>query len=211
MLKDMQWVKPEEIEQESFRIISRMLGERTFDPWQEPVIKRVIHTTADFDYADSLVFSENAVQRGIAAIKNGCRLVTDTRMAEAGINKKRLNSFGGQVQCYMDHPDIAQKAQALDVTRATLCMEQAVLDPQCQIFVIGNAPTALIRLYELIMASQVQPELVIGVPVGFVNVVEAKAMLKNAPVPYIIAEGRKGGSNVAAAIVNALLYMADHG
>ncbi len=211
MLKDINWVKPAEIEKESFRLISQLLGARSFDPWHEPVIKRVIHTTADFDYADSLVFNENAVQRGIAAIKNGCHLVTDTRMAEAGINKKVLGIFGGQVQCYMDRADIIEKAQALGVTRAALCMDQAVLDPQCQIFVIGNAPTALIRLYELIMASQVQPELVIGVPVGFVNVVEAKAMMKNAPVPYIIAEGRKGGSNVAAAIVNALLYMANNG
>ncbi len=208
MLKDIHWTKPADIEKESFRIIGELLGERNFGPWQEPVVKRVIHTTADFEYADSLIFSENAVQQGIAALKKGSCIVTDTRMAEAGINKKVLTTFGGEVRCFMDTPDIARKAKDLGVTRAALCMDQAVTDSHCRIYVIGNAPTALIRLCELIDQGKVQPELVIGVPVGFVNVVEAKELLQRKPVPYIIAMGRKGGSNVAAAIVNALLYMA---
>lgn len=211
MLKDIQWTKPADIEKESFRIIGELLGERNFDPWQEPVVKRVIHTTADLDYADSLIFSEDAVQLGIAALKKGSCVVTDTRMAEAGINKKVLTTFGGEVRCFMDNPDIAQRAKDLEVTRAALCMDEAVTDPRCKIFAIGNAPTALIRLCELIDEGKVQPELVIGVPVGFVNVVEAKELLKRKPVPFIIAMGRKGGSNVTAAIVNALLYMAKNG
>jgi precorrin-8X/cobalt-precorrin-8 methylmutase len=208
MLKDIQWVKPADIEKESFQIIGKLLGERNFGPWQEPVVKRVIHTTADLEYADSLIFSGDAVQKGIAALKKGSCVVTDTRMAEAGINKKVLTTFGGEVRCFMDNPDIAQRAKDLEVTRASLCMDQAVTDPCCKVFAIGNAPTALIRLCELIDEGKVQPELVIGVPVGFVNVVEAKELLKRKPVPLIISMGRKGGSNVAAAIVNALLYMA---
>ncbi|HBE78251.1 MAG TPA: precorrin-8X methylmutase [Firmicutes bacterium] len=211
MLKNIQWIKPAEIEKQSFRIIGELLGMRTFDPWQEPVIKRVIHTTADLEYADSLIFSSNAVQQGIAALKKGFYIVTDTRMAEAGINKKVLSAFGGSVKCFMDRTAIAKKARVLEITRAALCMDKAAVDPRCKIFAIGNAPTALIRLCELMDEGKVRPELVIGVPVGFVNVEEAKELLKLTPVPYIIAAGRKGGSNVAAAIVNALLYMAKDG
>jgi precorrin-8X/cobalt-precorrin-8 methylmutase len=211
MLKDIQWIKPAEIEKQSFRIIGELLGARAFDPWQEPVIKRVIHATADFEYADLLFFSENAVQQGITALKKGFYIVTDTRMAEAGINKRVLTSFGGGVKCFMDQASVAKKAKILGVTRAALCMDKAATDPRCRVFVIGNAPTALIRLCELMAEGKARPELVIGVPVGFVNVEEAKELLKRAPVPYIIAAGRKGGSNVAAAIVNALLYMAKDG
>jgi precorrin-8X/cobalt-precorrin-8 methylmutase len=211
MLKEIQWVKPDEIEKQSFRMIGELLGGRSFDSWREPVIKRVIHTTADLEYADSLLFSENAVQRGIAALKAGSCVVTDTRMAEAGINKRALSSCGGKVKCFMDHAVVARQAQAMGVTRAALSMDKAVRTVRGGIFAIGNAPTALIRLYELIVSDRARPELVIGVPVGFVNVTEAKELLKTTSVPYIIAEGRKGGSNVAAAIVNALLYMAGNG
>jgi precorrin-8X/cobalt-precorrin-8 methylmutase len=211
MLKDIHWTKPADIEKQSFRIISELLGTRIFDPWQEPVVKRVIHTTADLEYADTLVFSENAVRQGIIALKKGPCIVTDTRMVEAGINKKVLASFGGEVKCFMDRAAIGKKAKALGVTRAALCMDKAGEDSHCKVFAIGNAPTALIRLCELMDEGKVRPELVIGVPVGFVNVVEAKELLKRAPVPYIIAAGRKGGSNVAAAIVNALLYMVKNG
>ena len=128
-------------------------------------------------------------------------------MAAAGINKKALGSFGGAVVCFMDDENIAERARAKEVTRAALCMEAAAGDPKNQIYTIGNAPTALIRLYELIKEGVVSPALVVGVPVGFVNVVESKELFKKAGVPYIIAEGRKGGSNVAAAIINAILYM----
>ena len=199
-------LKPMDIEKRSFEIITELLGDRRLDPENELVIKRVIHTTADFDYADNLVFSEHAVQTGIAALKGGCDVVTDTQMAKAGINRTILGKLGGQVHCFMSDPDVAAEAKARGVTRATVSIERAAkLDKPC-IFAIGNAPTALLRLRELIGAGEVSPALVIGVPVGFVNVVESKELIMEANVPYIVARGRKGGSNVAAAICNALLY-----
>lgn len=199
-------VKPAEIEQRSFAIITELLGDRVLDPVHEPVIKRVIHTTADFSYADSLCFSPQAVERGIQALKDGCDIVTDTQMAKAGINKTTLGRLGGHVHCFMSDPDVAAQAKERGVTRAMVSMERAArLDKPC-IFAIGNAPTALICLHELIRAGAVDPALVIGVPVGFVNVVESKELILELPVPYIVARGRKGGSNVAAAICNALLY-----
>lgn len=207
MLKDIEIINPGDIEKRSFQIISEILGDRKFRPLHEPVIKRVIHTTADFDYTDILNISEDAVQKGMDAIKSGCNIVTDTKMAAAGINKKTLAKYSGQVLCYMDDEAIASEARERNITRASLCMDKAAGDKANKIFVIGNAPTALIRLCELIDAGEVSPELVIGVPVGFVNVIESKALLKRMNVPYIISEGRKGGSNVAAAIVNAMLYM----
>ena len=199
-------VKPMEIERRSFEIITELLGERKLDPENEPVIKRVIHTTADFDYADNLVFSEHAVRKGIEALRSGCDIVTDTQMVRAGIHKKTLEALGGEVHCFMSDPDVAAEAKERGVTRATVSMEKAAgLRKPC-IFAIGNAPTALLRLKELIDAGELSPALVIGVPVGFVNVVESKEAFLGAPVPYIIARGRKGGSNVAAAICNAMLY-----
>lgn len=207
MLDRIEIIKPQDIEKRSFEIITDLLGERSFPERHEPIIKRVIHTTADFDYADSLKIRKDAVERALEAIKGGCHVVTDTKMAAAGINKKSLGCFGGQVVCHMDDDRLAAEAASLGVTRAALCMEKAAADPRNRIFAIGNAPTALLRLCELIDAGVVEPALVIGVPVGFVNVVESKELLKQRDVPHIIAEGRKGGSNVAAAIVNALLYM----
>lgn len=207
MLDNIETVNPGDIEKRSFEILSGILGDRNFQPLHEPVIKRVIHTTADFEYADTLEISEGAVEKGIEAIKAGCNIVTDTKMAASGINKKSLGRFGGQVVCYMDDSGVADDAKARNVTRASVCMEKASGDTNNRIFAVGNAPTALIRLYELIKEGKVSPALVIGVPVGFVNVVESKELFKKAGVPYIIANGRKGGSNVAAAIVNAILYM----
>jgi precorrin-8X/cobalt-precorrin-8 methylmutase len=206
MLDGIQIVNPGDIEKRSFEMISEILGPREFLPGQEPVIKRVIHTTADFEYADILKISDTAIEKGIEAIKAGCNIVTDTKMASVGINKKTLAKFGGQVNCFMDHEDVAQEAKERNVTRASICMERAALDEKNRIFAIGNAPTALIRLYELIKEGAITPALVIGVPVGFVNVVESKELFKKAGVPFIISDGRKGGSNVAAAIVNALMY-----
>ncbi len=206
MLKGIEIVKPNEIELKSFEILSGILGDRRFPPEHEPIVKRVIHTTADFEYADLVNISGTAVESALAAIKSGCSLVTDTKMAAAGINKKNLAKYGGQVHCFMDDEEIAAEAGKRNVTRASLCMEKAVKDSRIKIYVIGNAPTALIRLYELICEGAADPALVIGVPVGFVNVVESKELIKKLEVPYIITEGRKGGSNVAAAIVNALLY-----
>lgn len=199
-------VKPMEIEQRSFAIITQLLGDRVLDAENELVIKRAIHTTADFDYADNLVFSPHAVPKALEALRAGCDIVTDTQMAKAGINKTILERLGGQVHCFMSDPDVAQEAKARGVTRAIVSMERAAaLEKPC-IFAIGNAPTALICLYELIRAGKLNPALVIGVPVGFVNVVESKELIIASDVPHIVARGRKGGSNVAAAICNALLY-----
>lgn len=199
-------MKPMEIEQRSFEIITELLGDRVLDPENELVIKRVIHTTADFDYADNLTFSEHAVRKGIAALKGGCDIVTDTQMAKAGINKTILASLGGEVHCFMSDADVAAEAKERGVTRAIVSMEKAAQLPGKCIFAIGNAPTALIALHGLIEEGKLDPALIIGVPVGFVNVVESKELFLDSPVPHIIARGRKGGSNVAAAICNALLY-----
>ena len=200
-------MKPMEIEQRSFEIITELLGNRVLDPENELVIKRVIHTTADFDYADNLTFSEHAVQKGIAALKGGCDIVTDTQMAKAGINKMILASLGGEVHCFMSDPGVAQEAKTRGVTRAFVSMEKAAaLEKPC-IFAIGNAPTALLSLEQLMEEGKAAPALIIGVPVGFVNVEMSKErIIAAARAPYIIARGRKGGSNVAAAICNALLY-----
>lgn len=199
-------VKPMEIEKRSFEIITELLGDRKLDPENEPVIKRVIHTTADFEYADNLVFSPGAVAKGVAALKAGCHIVTDTSMAMSGINKTVLGKLGGQVHCFIADPDVAEEAKARGITRSAVSMEKAAkLDKPC-IFAVGNAPTALIALHELMEAGTVKPALIIGVPVGFVNVVESKELILQDDVPFIVARGRKGGSNVAAAICNAMLY-----
>lgn len=199
-------IKPMDIEKRSFEIITELLGDRKLDSENELVIKRVIHTTADFDYADNLVFSEHAVRKGIEALKAGCDVVTDTQMARSGINKTVLEKLGGTVHCFMSDPEVAAEAKSRGITRAVVSMEHAARLTKPLIFAIGNAPTALMRLRELIDAGEVAPALVIGVPVGFVNVVESKEQIIQSSAPHIVARGRKGGSNVAAAIVNALLY-----
>ncbi len=196
---------PAEIERRSFEIIEEELG-RELDPVQKPIIKRVIHTTADFSYADTLCFSDGAVEAGLAALREGCDIVTDTNMGKSGINKTRLAQYGGEVHCFMADEDVAREAKSRGTTRAVISMEKSVTLGKDVIYAIGNAPTALIRLYELIAEGKIHPKLIIGVPVGFVNVVEAKELIMTADVPYIVARGRKGGSNVAAAICNALLY-----
>ncbi|MBQ4368484.1 MAG: precorrin-8X methylmutase [Candidatus Methanomethylophilus sp.] len=199
-------VTPREIEQRSMETITKELNGRT---WPEPefsVIKRCIHTSADFDYADNLCFSPNACQIGIEALKNGADIVTDTKMAMSGINKNKLATFGGQVHCYISDPDVVEEAKARGCTRSTVSMERGARIQKPVIFVIGNAPTALIELDRLIKEGAVKPALIVGVPVGFVNVVESKELIMQAGVPYIVARGRKGGSNIGAAIINALLY-----
>ena len=199
-------VKPNEIEKKSFEIITSELGGRPFAPEIEPIVKRVIHTSADFDYADNLVFTEGAVPRALEALKKGAHIVTDTTMAMSGINKRTLAALGGEVHCFIGDEDVAQQAKERGVTRSMISMEKAAAMEVPLIFAIGNAPTALISLCELMDRGAVSPELVIGVPVGFVNVVESKELVLEHEVPAIVARGRKGGSNVAAAIVNALLY-----
>lgn len=202
-------VLPADIERRSFEIITGELGNRNFPPEQDSIVKRVIHTTADFDYADTLCFSENAVQRAKDAIRRGACIVTDTQMARAGINKKALSWFGGEVLNFMADEDVAEMARKNGTTRAVACMDKAAALNRPLIFAIGNAPTALIRLSELIREGRISPELIIGVPVGFVNVVPSKEQIMEMDVPYIVARGRKGGSNVAAAICNGILYQMD--
>lgn len=205
---ELQNVLPVDIEKRSFEIITDELNGVILPPENEPVIKRVIHTTADFEYARTLCFSPEAVAKGIAALKAGACIVTDTQMARAGINKKILADFGGEVFCFMSDDDVAQSAKENGTTRATACIDKAARLKMPLVFAIGNAPTALVRIYELIMEGRLAPQLVVGVPVGFVNVVESKELIMKANVPYIVARGRKGGSNTAAAICNAMLYEA---
>lgn len=203
-------VKPREIETRSFEIITEELGDKKLEPGTELIVKRCIHTSADFDYADNLYFSKDAVSKAIEAIKEGACIVTDTQMAKAGINKKALAKYGGEVYCFMSDEDVAKNAKAAGSTRAAASMEKAAALGKPVIFAIGNAPTALVRLYELIEEGQINPYLIIGVPVGFVNVVQSKEMIMETEVPCIVARGRKGGSNIAACICNALLYMIDN-
>ena len=178
------------------------------DPKNAPVIKRVIHTSADFDYAGNLVFSTDAVALGVKALEDGATIVTDTKMAYSGINKAALEKLGGKAVCFMSDPDVASAAREKGTTRAVASMEKAAQMGGDLIFAIGNAPTALIRLYEMIEEGTLSPRLIVGVPVGFVNVVESKELILATDVPSIVARGRKGGSNVAAAIINALMYQA---
>ncbi|MBP3319256.1 MAG: precorrin-8X methylmutase [Ruminiclostridium sp.] len=202
---ELERVLPGDIEARSFEIIESELA-HPLDPTLAPVIKRVIHTSADFDYADTLCFSPQVMEKALAALKAGATIVTDTNMALAGINKPALTKLGCTAQCFMADPDVAQAAKVHGTTRAAAAVDKAAGLKGPVIFAVGNAPTALVRLYELIQEGRVDPALIIGVPVGFVNVVQAKELILSLDVPHIVARGRKGGSNVAAAIVNALLY-----
>ena len=201
-------VLPGEIEKRSFEIIAAELMTKgiTLPEKEDRVIRRCIHTSADFDYAETLVFSENAVDIGKALLKEGASIITDTNMAKAGISEKTLSRYGGRVICYMADPDIAEEAGRRGITRAAVSMERAAKLPGKKIFAVGNAPTALIALYEMISEGSFIPDFIIGVPVGFVNVEAAKELIISTDVPHIVNRGRKGGSNIAAAICNALLY-----
>lgn len=207
MKVELENVEPSDIEKRSFEIISEELGNRVFDEKEALIIKRCIHTSADFEYADNLCFSEGAIESALSAITNGCDIVTDTQMAKSGINKTILKSFGGEVHCFISDKDVAEEAKQRHCTRSSICMERAAKLPSHPIVVVGNAPTALVRLYELIQNKDIEPALIIGVPVGFVNVVQSKELIMQCDIPYIVARGRKGGSNIAACICNALLYM----
>ena len=205
-------MKPEEIEKRSMEIITSELNGRTWPEPQFSIVKRCIHTSADFDYADNLVFSEGAAEKGVEAIRGGADIVTDTKMAAAGINKKKLGLYGGSVHCFISDDDVVTEAKKRGCTRATVCMDRAakLAETKPLIIAVGNAPTALIRLCELIDEGKIVPALVIGAPVGFVNVVEAKEMLMETldrhSIPYIVPKGRKGGSNIAATICNSMIY-----
>lgn len=210
MKMEIENVLPTEIERRSFEIITEELQKEgiVLPEKEAPIIKRCIHTSADFDYAKNLIFSEDVTEQALEAIRNGASIVTDTQMGRSGINKKELGRYGGQVYCFMSDDDVAERAKQNGTTRAVASMEKACELNEKLIFAIGNAPTALIRLHELIREGKIRPELVIGVPVGFVNVVQSKEMILTLEhTPYIVAKGRKGGSNIAACICNALLYM----
>jgi precorrin-8X/cobalt-precorrin-8 methylmutase len=206
-------MRPEEIEAESFRIIEAEIG---VHPWSErewPVVRRIIHTSADFDYAQSMHFSPGAVMSGVAAIRRGRGILTDTTMALAGISKPRLERFGISATCFVADPEVARQAQSQGITRSILAMRRGAADSGNGIFVIGNAPTALFELLRLVREEGVRPDLIIGMPVGFVGAADSKERLvleaKELEIPFIANRGRKGGSNVAAAVVNALLIMAE--
>lgn len=204
---EIEYVLPSEIEKRSFEIIGSELGDREIPDDIKPVVMRVIHTTADFDYADNLCFSENAVEKAGELLKKGVVIVTDTNMAKSGINKKALEQLGCEVMCFMSDDDVAEAARVNGMTRAAASVDKAAKLGKPVIYAAGNAPTALIRIAEHIENGTFTPAFVIGVPVGFVNVVASKELIMNCGVPYIVAKGRKGGSTVAAAICNALLYM----
>lgn len=201
-------IKPSEIEQRSFAIITEELKEQgiTLEEDKAFLIKRCIHTTADFDYARTMAFSHQAIPQMAELIRQGAHIVTDTNMALSGINKRILGEYGGEVHCFMADPKVADEAKSRGVTRASVSMEYAARLPHKVIFAVGNAPTALIRLREMIDTGEFIPDFVIAVPVGFVNVISGKEGIMETRVPYIVNTGRKGGSNVAAAICNAVLY-----
>ena len=203
-------MKPEEIETESFRIIDAEAGDHGWQDAEWQVVRRMIHTSADFEYARSTVFSDGAVKNAIEALKNGCNIITDTNMALSGISKARLTPFGNKVTCHVADPDVAELAKRDGITRSIAAMRKAVADPNNRIFVIGNAPTALFELLRLSKEGQANPALIIGLPVGFVGAEESKAALADTElsIPFITNIGRKGGSNVAAAVVNALAIQA---
>ena len=203
----MEYIKPDEIEKRSFEIIQSELP-HPLDPVLAPVVMRVIHTTADFEYVESLAFSEGVVERAAAALQQGTVIVSDTNMVKSGVDKSRLFELGSDIHCFISDEDVAETARQNGFPRAKASIDKAAAMDKPLIFAIGNAPTALIRICELKEAGQCSPELVIGVPVGFVNVVESKEMLMRSGIPYITARGRKGGSNVAAAICNALIRIA---
>ncbi|GIM28191.1 precorrin-8X methylmutase [Clostridium polyendosporum] len=198
---------PNQIEHKSFDIIEAGMKEHNFNEQELSIVKRTIHTTGDFDYENIVIFKNNAVLEGINAIKPGCRIVTDTKMAFSGINKIALQKAGCTIDNYIDNEEVRKIAQELGITRSMAAIDMAA-SKGVDIFVIGNAPTALFRIGELLEEGKISPKLIIGVPVGFVGAAESKEYARTFNMPTITTEGTKGGSNVAAAIVNALLYMA---
>ena len=204
-------MKPEEIESTSFDIIDREAGEHDFNGQQWAIVRRMIHTTADFEFKDIVRFHPGAIAAGIEAIRSGKMIITDTNMVRVGIRTRDLAPFGALVKCYMNDPLIHERAKSNGTTRARAAVDMALSDMEDGIYVIGNAPTALLRLIELINAGQARPALIIGLPVGFVNAAESKAALMELDYPYISNLGRKGGSNLAASVVNALVILAGEG
>ncbi|TDG00333.1 precorrin-8X methylmutase [Paenibacillus piri] len=202
-------VQPQEIEEESFRMITEELGAHSFTEEQYPVVQRVIHASADFDLGRSLLFHKDAIQAGIRAVRAGKTIVADVQMVQVGISKPRLAKFGGDVKVYISDPDVMEEAKRLNTTRAIISIRKAIREADGGIFAIGNAPTALLELIRLVKEGEAKPGLVIGVPVGFVSAAESKEELAKLDIPFITNIGRKGGSPVAVASVNAISLMAE--
>jgi len=197
-------MKPDEIEELSFKIIDDEAGRHNFPPDQWSIVRRMIHTSADFEYIKSVRFHKHAIARGLEAIKNGENIITDTNMARVGIRKSDLERFGTEVKCFMTDSEVSRIALKTGTTKAKAAVDAAIPDMENGIYVIGNAPTALLRLIELVKRKKAKPALIIGLPVGFVNAAKSKANLIAMDQPYISNIGRKGGSNIAASVVNAL-------
>lgn len=202
-------VQPQEIEDLSFQIIADELGEHPFTDEQFPVVQRVIHASADFELGRSLVFHKDAVQAGIAAIRSGKKVVADVQMVQVGISKNRIEKFGGEVKVYISDRDVMEEAKRLNTTRAIISMRKAVKEADGGIYCIGNAPTALLELIRLVKEGEARPGLVIGMPVGFVSAAESKEELAKLDIPFITNIGRKGGSTVTVAALNAISIMAE--
>ena len=200
-------MKPEEIEELSFKIIDDEAGRHNFSPDQWSIVRRMIHTSADFEYMKSIRFHKHAIAMGLEAIKNGENIITDTNMARVGIRKSDLERFGTEIKCFMTDPEVGRIALKTGITKAKAAVDAAIQDMENGIYVIGNAPTALLRLIELVKRKKAKPALIIGLPVGFVNAAESKANLIAMDQPYISNIGRKGGSNIAASVVNALAIL----
>lgn len=202
-------VQPQEIESKSFEMITEELGEHPFTADQYPVVQRVIHASADFELGRSMVFHRDAIESGIKAIREGRKVVADVQMVQVGISKPRIEKFGGSVHVYISDKDVMEEAKRLNTTRAIISMRKAIKEAEGGIFVIGNAPTALLELIRLVKEGEARPGLVIGVPVGFVSAAESKEELAKMDIPFITNIGRKGGSPVAVAALNALSILAE--
>ncbi|MDM8523534.1 precorrin-8X methylmutase [Desulfococcaceae bacterium HSG8] len=202
-------MNPNEIEKLSFAIIDKEAGPHEFDPEAWSIVRRMIHTSADFGYMQSVCFHPDAIRAGIRAIRTGKNIITDTEMLRAGIRKKSLEKFGGKALCLIGDPDVSDASKKAGTTRSHEAVNRSVKHMEGGIYAVGNAPTALLRLIELIRKNRAKPTLVLGFPVGFVNAAESKALLTELDFPYITNKGRRGGSNIAASVVNALIILAE--
>lgn len=202
-------MKPQDIENLSFEIIDKEAGNHEFNRKEWSIVRRMIHTSADFEYMNSICFSGDPIAVGIKAISTGKNIITDTQMARSGIRKKSVERFGGQVSCLISDKDVVAKAKEKGTTRARMAVDMSVDTLEGGIYAVGNAPTALLRLIELIRAGNIRPALILGFPVGFVNAAESKDLLTETNIPFITNKGRKGGSNIVASVVNALIILAE--
>lgn len=200
---------PKEIEVKSFQIVDKYLTHVKLPRFQKEVVKRVLHATSDLNYAKDLLFSRGAIPAGLKAMRKRRNIIVDAEMVKAGINKKILNCLGGRVVCLINNKDIIRRSSELKITRAILAMKKSAKLIDQAIVAIGNAPTALFEVCDLVENKNVKPALIIGVPVGFVGAKEAKKKLRSLNIPYITNQSRKGGSSIAIAIINALLKIAE--